>query len=410
VSSLLDILHRRDSRADEPDVTTPVDDAPATIELHLAVDNGPGAPAAGPVDEPAAGPDIALAPEPVFPAGPEAPPIDPPPADATRVLLARQQARRSRRATGLLAAGLAIIVAGAAVTTWLLNETTTDLAGGDSLFTAPPPATGTVERVVTPPSATPPATTPAASTPAPPVSGPAAAPVVRPAAPPATGPEPLPAGDTAWFDEPAAEVAREPVRFSRGTTTNPLFPKLTEAYAAFQAADFARAETLYQEVRAADPVNVDALLGLAALAVRDGRADEGRALYEAVLAAEPRNTAATSALSTLPASGSRNLDETTLKNLLREQPGAAHLHFALGLKQASAGRWPDAQLAFFDAVRHEPANADYAYNLAVSLDQLGQAGQAAAWYQRAIELATASSLFSTSTAGERLAILRNAGT
>jgi len=80
VSSLLDILHRRDSRADEPDVTTPVDDAPATIELHLAVDNGPGAPAAGPVDEPAAGPDIALAPEPVFPAGPEAPPIDPPPA------------------------------------------------------------------------------------------------------------------------------------------------------------------------------------------------------------------------------------------------------------------------------------------------------------------------------------------
>ena len=122
----------------------------------------------------------------------------------------------------------------------------------------------------------------------------------------------------------------------------------------------------------------------------------------------PKNATANSALSTLPATGTRNLDESALKNLLREQPGAANLHFALGLQYVAQGRWPDAQNAFFEAVKNEPTNADYAYNLAVSLDRLKQAGPAAAYYQRALELATASALFNQGAARERLATLRNA--
>jgi uncharacterized protein HemY len=167
-----------------------------------------------------------------------------------------------------------------------------------------------------------------------------------------------------------------------------------------------RAETLYREVRATDAGNVDALLGLGALAARGGRTDEARQMYQAVLLAEPRNATAVSALSTLPAAGTRQLDESGLKNLLREQPGAANLHFALGLQYVTQGRWPDAQTAFFDAVSNAPTNADYAYNLAVSLDQLGQAGPAAAYYQRALSLATASALFNTGVAQARLDTLR----
>jgi Tetratricopeptide repeat len=300
------------------------------------------------------------------------------------VLTASRLKQRSRRSTVLLGAGLLVIVAGAGLATWLLNEATGPGTGDDSLFTAPPPATaavmpgpvtGTVERPA-------PATAPAASDPAP---APVAARRPEPAVPVAA--------DDAWFDTPAAEEASgadfeasgEPVRITRGTTTNPLFPKLSEAWSAFQAADFARAEALYREVRAADPGNVDALLGLGALAARGQRMDEAREFYQAVLLADPRNTAAISAMSTLPANGSTGLDESSLKGLLREQPGAANLHFALGLQYMTQGRWPDAQVAFFDAVRNEPANADYAYNLAVSLDQLGQPGPAAAYYQRALE-------------------------
>jgi Tfp pilus assembly protein PilF len=114
-------------------------------------------------------------------------------------------------------------------------------------------------------------------------------------------------------------------------------------------------------------------------------------------------------MSTLPAAGARGLDESTLKSLLRDQPGAANLHFALALQYVAQGRWPDAQLAFFDAVRNEPANADYAYNLAVSLDHLGQSAPAAAYYQRALELASASSLFDAGAAADRLAALQPAG-
>ena len=402
MSSLLDILHRKDSRAVEDAAPeTAADSAAPTVELRLAVDNGPAEPVIDDVSPP---PSPASDPFATF-SGPAS--RDTPTADATRVLMARRLQWRSRRTTILLGSGLAVIVIGAGLATWLLNETSGLSAGNDLLFTAP--TAGTVERADPAPVPGDPAAGPSRLEPP-------AAPAPKPVA--ARGPAAAEAleADEAWFDIPATEVASgddveasaEPIRIVRGTTTNPVFPKLSEAFAAFQAADFARAEALYREVRAADPGNVDALLGLGALAARGQRTEEAREFYQAVLLAEPRNTAAISAMSTLPAAGARNLDESTLKSLLRDQPGAANLHFALGLQYVAQGRWPDAQMAFFDAVRNEPANADYAYNLAVSLDQLGQSAPATAYYQRALELATASSLFSTAAAVERLGTLRSA--
>lgn len=393
MSSLLDILHRRDTQPEDTSLTraAPEPEAAATAELRLAIDNGPEAPAI----ELAA--DTPPAAEPL----PEPLPLPPPATEATRVLMARQMTLRSRRSTVLLATGLTVIVAGAAVATWLVDEARDASSGADSQFTAPPVA-GVVERPAPPATAVvpaaPPAFAPATTAPAPPA---AAQPVTgRQAAADDTPPE----ADTAWYDAPA-EAPVIPVRVTRGTTANPLFDKLSEAWTAFQAADFPRAEALYREVRAADATNVDALLGLAALAVRGNRLDEARDLYRAVLLAEPRNAAATSALSTLPAAGARPLGETELKNLLREQPTAAHLHFALGLLYAGEARWPDAQAAFFEAVRYDAADADYAYNLAVSLDHLAQGAQAAAWYQRALDIRKPSTLFDATAAGNRLASL-----
>jgi tetratricopeptide (TPR) repeat protein len=417
MSSLLDILHRRDGRTgDEAAVEPAAEDAAQTVELRLAVDNGPAEPASDPFGDPAAT-QSPTTPE----SRPAPPPVnDPfatfagPAGDATRVLAASRLQQRSRRSTALLATGLVVIVVGAGLATWLLNETGGLATGDDALFTVPPSdvasatpgeATGTVERAA-------PAAAAADKSAAP--AGQARAPVATTTRRPKPA-EPVEA-DSAWFDTPAVEEpsgpafeeSGEPVRITRGTTTNPLFPKLSAAWTAFQAADFARAEALYREVRAAEPGNVDALLGLGALAARGNRTDEAREYYQAVLLAEPRNATAISAMSTLPATGSRNLDESALKGLLRDQPGAANVHFALGLQYMGRGRWPDAQTAFFDAVRYEPANADYAYNLAVSLDQLGQSGPAAAYYQRALELASASSLFNAGAAAERLATLRSA--
>lgn len=383
MSSLLDILHRKDSRAEsDPGPTDPAADSAAqTVELRLAVDNGP-------VEFLA---EISSATEPaVAPPPATAPATDP---FATQLLTAVQLRRRSRRSSVWLGAGLALIVLAAGMATWLLNELKVGPTDNGSLFTAPSPDS----------SSPPVATSVSVERPAP-VSVPKEA-ASAPAAPQRPEPEPT---DTAWFNTPAAEAQAEaePIRIVRGTTTNPLFPKLREAWTAFQAADYRRAETLYREVRAADAGNVDALLGLGALAARGSRTDEARELYQAVLLAEPKNPTAVSALSTLPAAGTRQLDESALKSLLREQPGAANLHFALGLQYVAQGRWPDAQTAFFEAMRNEPTNADYAYNLAVSLDRLGQAGPAAAYYQRALNLATASALFNPGVAQARLNTLR----
>ena len=406
MSSLLDILHRKDSRAErdaEPadpaaDSTAQTVDVPIElpVELRLAVDNGP----LESVDEISAE-EPAVAPSPAA-----TPATDP---FATRLLTAAQLQQRSRRSSVWLGAGLALIVLAAGVATWLLNEIKVNPAGNDSLFTAPGPD-----------SSSPPV---AASVPverATPESN-AQEGAMLPKAP--KRPK-LERTDTAWFDtpateapagvanempvEPSADSSAEPIRIVRGSTANPLFPKLQEAWIAFQAADYLRAESLYREVRAVDAGNVDALLGLGALAARGNRTAEAREMYQAVLLAEPKNATALSALSTLPVAGTSQLDESALKNLLREQPNAANLHFALGLQYVADGRWPDAQIAFFDAVRNEPTNADYAYNLAVSLDRLGQAGPAAAYYQRALNLATASALFNPGIAQARLNTLRPA--
>ena len=81
------------------------------------------------------------------------------------------------------------------------------------------------------------------------------------------------------------------------------------------------------------------------------------------------------------------LAESRLKTLLASDPGAHVLNFALGNQLAQQGRWPEAQQQYFKAFAADPENADFAYNLAVSLDHLRQPRVALEYYQRAITLA-----------------------
>ena len=76
-----------------------------------------------------------------------------------------------------------------------------------------------------------------------------------------------------------------------------------------------------------------------------------------------------------------------MKFELARAPDSAPLRFALGNQLANQGRWDEAQQAYFDAFSADAGNADYAYNLAVSLDQLNQSKQAAAYYRKALDLA-----------------------
>ena len=190
--------------------------------------------------------------------------------------------------------------------------------------------------------------------------------------------------------EPAPRVALTAPRESQPLPPRPapqVHPKVQSGYAAYTAGDLDTARADYQEALRDDPANRDALLGLAAVDVRTGRFEAAEATYLKLLRADPRDPHAQAALVALR--GAR-LDplvtESRLKNLLASDPDAHVLNFALGNQLAQQGRWSEAQQEYFKAFAAEPDNADFAYNLAVSLDHLRQPKLALEYYQRAVAL------------------------
>ncbi|TMG74218.1 MAG: tetratricopeptide repeat protein [Betaproteobacteria bacterium] len=177
---------------------------------------------------------------------------------------------------------------------------------------------------------------------------------------------------------PTASVARAPAQ---------VHPNVAAGYAAYVTGDFATARNEYQQALREEPGNRDALLGLAALEIRGGRYETAEALYLRVLQADPRDPQAQAALIALRSGRSDALaSESRVKSLLAADPGAHALNFTLGNQLASQNRWAEAQQEYFRAYTAEPDNADFAYNLAVSLDHLRQPRQALDYYRRAITL------------------------
>src|SRR6185436_14686070 len=119
-----------------------------------------------------------------------------------------------------------------------------------------------------------------------------------------------------------------------------------------------------------------------------GRYEPAEAAYLRLLQADPNDAHAQAGLLALRASRLDPLaTESRVRNLLAAEPGAKVLHFTLGNQLAQQSRWAEAQQEYFKAFTAEPDNADFAFNLAVSLDHLRQPRQALEYYQRAVTLA-----------------------
>lgn len=188
---------------------------------------------------------------------------------------------------------------------------------------------------------------------------------------------------------PAARVAEaEPTSPVVSRQTPQVLPQVQSGYTAFLAGDLLRARTDYEDALREEPANRDALLGLAAIDVRTGRYEAAEATYLNLLRADPRDAHAQAGLLSLRGARMDPLAaESRVKTLLAADPQAQVLHFTLGNQFAQQGRWGEAQQEYFKAFAAEPDNADFAYNLAVSLDHLRQPRQALDYYQRAITLA-----------------------
>jgi len=120
--------------------------------------------------------------------------------------------------------------------------------------------------------------------------------------------------------------------------------------------------------------------------VRSGQLSSAEARYLRLLEIDPRDSHAVASLISLRGQLDPVASESRLKSLIANQPEAALLHFSLGNQYAQQSRWAEAQAAYFKAHSVDPENADYAFNLAVSLDQLHQGKLALEFYQRALAL------------------------
>lgn len=195
------------------------------------------------------------------------------------------------------------------------------------------------------------------------------------------------------------------LRVQRNAAEPAIAPRLKEAYAAFQQGDDAQAERHYRQHLQQDPRSRDALLGLAALALRQARLEVARALYQQLLRLDPLDPIAQAALLSLNPQAQAEVSERQLRQLYDSHP-QADTAAALGSLLARQGRWREAQHYYFQAHHAEPQQADHAFNLAVSLDALGEGRVAAGFYRQALNLAQqARASFDVLAATQRLSEL-----
>jgi Flp pilus assembly protein TadD len=256
---------------------------------------------------------------------------------------------------------------------------------------APPVVASAPAATPSQPEAAPAPPAPQAAVPAPARTAVPVIPPIQPVRPPRPRSQPasgtLGSVSSAVRPESAAPPAGEvlaPIAINAPTLA--IDPLVEQAYQAFQRNELAAARDGYQRALARDPTNRDALLGLAAIDVRSGQLNSAEARYLRLLEIDPRDSHAVASLISLRGQLDPVASESRLKTLIAIQPETALLHFSLGNQYAQQSRWSEAQAAYFKAHSVDPENADYAFNLAVSLDQLHQGKLALEFYQRALAL------------------------
>ncbi len=182
-------------------------------------------------------------------------------------------------------------------------------------------------------------------------------------------------------------AATPPLKLSPASEKPQVPQEVAAGYESLRSGDLAGARRSYSAALAADPSNVDALLGTATLEARSGNRMLAASAYRRALDIDPRNATALAGLASLADYTQPEGIESQLRGEIARDPQSPQLHFTLGNLYASQSRWNEAQLEFFEAHRYDPGNADIVFNLAVSLDRIGQPKLAADNYRRALDAA-----------------------
>ena len=182
-----------------------------------------------------------------------------------------------------------------------------------------------------------------------------------------------------------------PIHIEHSHESNTVDPILLVAWQAYHKGDLDMASLHYSEVLNNDAQNHnspsrDALLGMAAIAQQRAQDQIAAKIYNQLLALNPRDPDAHAGISSLLGEKGSASTESRLKFLLAQYPEAAALHFALGNHYAEQSRWGKAEQAYFIACELESDNVQFVFNLAVSLDHLGQNKLAVKHYRQAMQM------------------------
>ena len=202
---------------------------------------------------------------------------------------------------------------------------------------------------------------------------------------PVTAPKPS-ANIKQAIKTPVKKQSDEKFNIVRQEKDDPILSKLENAYKFYQVGNFENAKQVYQSVLSKESSNRDARLGLAAIALQSGDLAQAHRHYKYLLKINSKDSVALSGVMSAITGANALKSESQIKLLLDQEPQAAHLHFTLGNLMAAQSRWSDAQQSYFQAYSFDPDNADYAYNLAISLDYLGQKNTAITYYKKSLVL------------------------
>lgn len=157
--------------------------------------------------------------------------------------------------------------------------------------------------------------------------------------------------------------------------------ELNKAYNALSAGNSDVAARIYRDILDAEPLNPDALFGLATILHRQGQIDKARPLYATLLQHYPNHRDGLNNFLVLVGDESPQQALVELEKLEKRNPDYAPIPAQQAALLNKLGYVQEARQHMMRAAELAPENLTYKYNLAVILDQQGSYAEAAALYR-----------------------------